>query len=181
MRRVTEAPEHDSRAFEALVRRHQSHILANCRYLANANDADDLAQEVFVKAFFALDGFEGRSSFATWIRRIKVNHCLNFVQRRADRWISLEEPAVAERPELSVPAAAPVRLETRERRDRIRGVLAQMGQALRVPLVLRELDQLSYQEIGELLGLGPSAVKMRIKRAREEFRRRYVEAGGNQP
>lgn len=175
--RIRGTPEPDARAFEVLVTRHQAHVLANCRYLTNAAEAEDLAQEVFVKAFFGLGGFEGRSMFKTWLQRIKVNHCVNFIQRRRDQTAALEDPAVAGRPELSVAPAAPQHLENLDRRARIDRVLAQMTESLRVPLLLRELDQLSYQEIADVLGLGGSAVKMRIKRAREEFRRLYNTEG----
>ncbi|MBM3763550.1 MAG: hypothetical protein FJW36_25370 [Acidobacteria bacterium] len=69
------APEGDLRAFEELVARYHRRILANCRYLTRDEQYyEDLAQEVFVKAFFALKSFEGRSSFRHWLKRIKVNH-----------------------------------------------------------------------------------------------------------
>ena len=80
---VRQSRDADTRAFEQLVRRHQRRVLANCRYMTNAHhDAEDLAQEVFVKAYFALEGFEGRSQFKTWLQRLKINHCLNYLRRR---------------------------------------------------------------------------------------------------
>jgi RNA polymerase sigma-70 factor, ECF subfamily len=174
--KIVDGPERDVRVFEHLVSRYQSKVLTNCRYLANATDADDLAQEVFVKAYFALDRFEGRSMFKTWIQRIKVNHCLNFLQRKRELAVSLDDPALDVRG-LSHPQASPLaQLENRERQTRIQRVLRQMSETLRVPLVLREVDHCSYREIAGFLGLGESAVKMRVKRAREEFRRRFVEA-----
>ena len=175
VRRIIGGPERDVRAFEYLVARYQSKVLTNCRYLANAADADDLAQEVFVKAYFALDRFEGRSTFKTWIRRIKVNHCLNFLQRKRELTVSLEDPALDVRGLSHPQASALAQLENSERKTRIQRVLRQMSETLRVPLVLREVDQCSYREIADFLGLGDSAVKMRVKRAREEFRRRFGE------
>ena len=78
LRVVRAAPEGDLRAFEELVQLHRKRILADCRYLTrDENNSEDLAQEVFVKAFFGLQRFEGRSSFRHWLQRIKVNHCLN--------------------------------------------------------------------------------------------------------
>ena len=72
----------DLRAFDELVRRHQSRVQTNCRYLSgNEEDALDLAQEVLVKAYFNLKGFEARAGFGTWVNRIKVNHCLNHLRR----------------------------------------------------------------------------------------------------
>jgi RNA polymerase sigma-70 factor (ECF subfamily) len=69
------APEGDLRAFEQLVVRYQRRVVANCRYITrDPNNAEDLAQEVLVKAFFRLRRFEGKSSFADWLQRIKIKH-----------------------------------------------------------------------------------------------------------
>jgi RNA polymerase sigma-70 factor (ECF subfamily) len=177
--RARSAPEGDLRAFESLMERHQERVLANCRYLTrSADDAEDLAQEVFVKAYFALARFEGRSSFRTWLQRIKVNHCLNFLKKGQGRsFVDVESPEMQASPELSVAPAAERHVRARGQRERIAEVLDRMSATLRVPLILRDLDGLSYAEIAEDLGLGLSAVKMRIKRAREEFRRLYEGEG----
>lgn len=171
------APRGDLRSFEELVRRHQARVQTNCRFLAgNDEDALDLAQEVFVKSFFNLGRFEGRSSFGTWLGRIKVNHCLNHLRRTRGRaFVDVDDPALAGAPELAGPTRAEAALERREARERIAAVLDGLNETLRVPLIMRDMDGLSYQEIARELGLGLSAVKMRIKRAREEFRARYTE------
>lgn len=173
--RLRRAPEGDLRPFELLVQRHQSRVLANCRYLTRSPaTAEDLAQEVFVKAFFGLPGFEGRASFRTWLHRLKVNHCLSFLARRRAAPLSLEEPGVEARSELQVPARADVELEARDELTRAEAALDAMSDTLRVPLVMRDLDGLPYQEIADALGIGLSAVKMRIRRGREEFRRLFA-------
>lgn len=172
-------PEGDLRAFDLLVERHKARVVGNCRYLTRSpDDAQDLAQEVFVKAFFGLGSFEGRASFGTWVNRIKVNHCLNFIKKR-DRavHVSLEEPGVKEAKEVRVPPEAEAKTVQGGERDRIREVLDSMPDTLRIPLILRDLDGLSYQEIADTLSVGLSAVKMRIKRGREEFRRKFAKAG----
>jgi len=71
-------------------------VLANCRYLSgSAEDAQDLAQDVFVKVYFALRRFRGESTFGTWVQRIKVNHCLNYLRRdRGKNFLDVEDPAV---------------------------------------------------------------------------------------
>ena len=164
----------DLRAFEELVRRHQAGVVANCRYLSgSAADAEDLAQEVFVKAFFGIQRFEGRAQFRTWIRRVKTNHCLNHLKRRKLTTIDVDavSPGVSEA--LQTEAAAERELTRQDIRMRIDDVLRRMTETLRIPLVLRDMDELSYQEIADELGIGLSAVKMRIKRGREEFRRLY--------
>ena len=90
--RIQQAPEGDLRAFEALVERHKERVVANCRYLSrSATDAEDLAQEVFVKVFFGLARFQGRAAFRTWLQRIKVNHVLNHIRKReGKRFVELE-------------------------------------------------------------------------------------------
>lgn len=166
--RFRSRPDGDPRAFEELVRRYGSRVVANCRYLTRTpRDSEDLAQEVFLKVYFGLRRFEGRSSFQTWLRRIKANHCLNYLKSRASRtFVELDDrfevPPEAERTERSL-----------DERARIGRVLDSLNDTLRVPLILRDMDELSYQEIADTLGIGLSAVKMRIKRAREEFRATY--------
>lgn len=79
---VNDAAEGDTRPFEVLVRRYEAKVMTNCRYLSGSpHDAEDLAQEVFVKVYFGLAGFQARSSFETWVQRIKSNHCINFVKK----------------------------------------------------------------------------------------------------
>lgn len=179
--RSEKVPGGDLRAFEVLVRRHQERILANCRYLTgSSSDAEDLAQEVFVKAFFGLRRFEGRSKFSTWLQRIKINHCLNFIEkRRGKRFVELESPEVSGSPNLRTAPAAERRLESADQRRRIAEALDAISENLRVPLILRDADGLSYGEIAEQLQLGLSAVKMRIKRGREAFRRLYRAAAAD--
>jgi RNA polymerase sigma-70 factor (ECF subfamily) len=157
------------------VGRHQAKVLANCRYLTrSALEAEDLAQEVFIKAYFGLPGFEGRASFKTWLHRLKVNHCLNFLRRRERAvFVDAEDPCLAKEPELRAAPTAERSLERLQQRERIGLVLDAMSDTLRLPLVMRDVDGLAYQEIADALGLGVSAVKMRIKRAREEFRERF--------
>lgn len=174
--RVQSAGSGDLRAFETLVGRHQDKILANCRYLSRSpDDAEDLAQEVFTRAYFGLHRFRGDSKFRTWLTRIKINHCINFVKKKKPKLVDMEDPGVQARPEVRVAPAGEASLRREEIRDRIGVTLDLMSETLRVPLILRDMDELSYQEIASQLGIGLSAVKMRIKRGREEFRRLYEE------
>ena len=174
------AREGDLRAFEQLVLLHQKRILADCRYLTrDENNSEDLAQEVFVKAFFSLHQFEGRSSFRHWLQRIKVNHCLNHMKKRDGKEsLSIDEEAMETVEQLRVPAAAHQELVATEQQLRIEEILNSMPATLRVPLIMCDMDELSYEEIAASLGIGLSAVKMRIKRAREHFRRVYANEDG---
>jgi RNA polymerase sigma-70 factor (ECF subfamily) len=175
---IRESPEGDLRLFEELVRRHQAKVLTNCRYLSgSAPDAEDFAQEVFVKVFFGLAGFEGRSSFETWVQRVKSNHCLNYLKKRRLQTVGMDAPGVDEAS--SVPPRAERNLEREATKARVGEVLLRLSETLRVPLVLRDMDGWSYEEIAGELGIGLSAVKMRIKRGREEFRRLFADSGGD--
>lgn len=169
------APEGDHRAFEALVHRHQASILANCRYLSgSAEEAKDLAQEVFVKLYFALPAFEGRAKFKTWAQRIKINHCLNHIRKRKGKvFVDVDDPAAAASEEMRVEEKATAGAEAEGDRDRIRRALDSLTETLRVPLILCDLDGLSYQEAADELDIGLSALKMRLKRGREKFRESY--------
>ena len=179
---IRTAPAGNAHAFDELVRRHQRRILANCRHLARAsNDAEDLAQEVFVKAYFSLEGFEGRSTFITWLTRIKTNHCLNYLQRRRGvRYVEFEDAEKTHDARLRQEPLVLSDLERRDERARIDATLDALPDTLRVPLVLRDIDGLSYEAVADTLGIGLSAAKMRIKRAREQFRVLFstIERGG---
>jgi RNA polymerase sigma-70 factor (ECF subfamily) len=170
LERIRVAGEGDLRPFEELVRRYQKKVTTNCRYLSGSpDDAEDLAQEVFMKVYFGLAGFEGRSSFNTWVQRIKSNHCINFVKKKRLSTVNLEAPGVEGAS--GVPPKAVRELEKEAAKVRVGSILLKMSETLRIPLVLRDMDGMTYDEIAEELGIGLSAVKMRIKRGREEFRR----------
>lgn len=173
---VKSAASHDQRAFETLVRRHQPFVAANCRAITRSPaDVDDLAQEVFVKAFFGLRRFEGRSTFGAWLHRIKVNHCLNYLRKtKGAIMVDIDEADRDGHPALSTTPTAHQVLEGFANRERLFDVLDSMSDALRIPLMLRDADGLSYDEIADQLGISLSAVKMRIKRGRDEFRRRFA-------
>lgn len=177
--RARRSPAGDTRAFDELVARHRGRVVANCRYLTTGADAEDLAQEVLVKAYFSLKKYEQRSKFSTWLYRIKVNHCLN--HRRSERRhagdVTLDDAPVDAAP-LTVAPEADTALDREADVARVRAAVAALNDTLRVPLVMRELDEMSYDEIATALGLSLSAVKMRILRARQELRETLAAAHG---
>ena len=172
---IRNAPEGDLRAFEQLVQAYRKRIVANCRYLTHdENNAEDLAQEVFVKVFFALNSFEGRSTFRHWLQRVKVYHCLNHLKKREGKdSLSIDEDLEPSVEGLRVPPDAHQRLQRMDERKRIGEILNSMPKTLRIPLIMCDMDDLSYEETATSLGIGLSAVKMRLKRGREYFRRLY--------
>jgi RNA polymerase sigma-70 factor, ECF subfamily len=171
VRRV-QSNQRDLRPFEELVRRHEGQVLANCRSLSgSADDAQDLAQEVFVKVYFGLPRLREGSRFGAWVQRIKVNHCLNFLRRRRGRsFVDVESPVHQDEPQLQVEPAVEAATVAGDRRQMIAAALDRLPETVRVPLVMSDLDEMPYQDIADELGIGLSAVKMRIKRGREQFR-----------
>ncbi|MCP4291136.1 MAG: sigma-70 family RNA polymerase sigma factor [bacterium] len=171
----------DFRAFDKLVIKHQSMVRTNCRYISGSeDDAQDLAQEVFVKAYFNLAGFQGKSQFSTWVKRIKVNHCLNHLRRQKGKiQIDIETPGLSSDVRLQNKKTAAFQAEATEKNQLISTTLDGLNENLRVPLIMRDMDGISYQEIADHLNLGLSAVKMRINRARREFRTCYLAMGGD--
>jgi RNA polymerase sigma-70 factor (ECF subfamily) len=176
LQEARKAPEGDLRAFEQLVLRYQSRVVANCRHITrDQNNAEDLAQEVLVKVFFGLRGFEGRSSFAGWLNRIKINHCLDHLKRQNSRsFVGIEEQHVNEFDQLKDLTTAEKLAEGISDQQRITRVLDSLSSSLRVPLILSDMDGLTYEEVAQALGISLSATKMRIKRARDVFREQYL-------
>ena len=116
--------------------------------------------------------------FRTWVQRIKGNHCLNFIRKRKDRvFVDAADPVTEMNEELHEAPEAPREMEADEQVARISATLEALPDKLRVALVLRDLDEMSYQDIADVLNIGLSATKMRIKRAREEFRRLHDRKG----
>jgi RNA polymerase sigma-70 factor (ECF subfamily) len=171
---VRRTPEGDLRAFEQLIRRYREQVVANCRYITREpNNAEDLAQEVLVKAFFTLHSFDASSSFETWLQAIKIKHCLIHVEKQPGlSYVGLEELDVGHFGKLQVQMTAE-KARTLSEKQLISMVLDSMSSTLRIPLVLCDMDELSYEEVARFLGISLSATKMRIKRGREKFRERY--------
>lgn len=167
---------HDARPFDVLVRRYQGIVKANCRAITRSSaDAEDLAQEVFLKAFFGLKRFEGRASFRSWLQRIKVNHCLNHLRKsQGTIMLDIEDVPAEGHDAMQTAPKAQDALLAEASREQIAAVLDSMTDALRIPLMLCDGDGQSYEEIAEQLGIGLSAVKMRIKRGRAQFRERFL-------
>jgi RNA polymerase sigma-70 factor, ECF subfamily len=172
MHRVRLAPHGDLRAFEILVERYKRKVINKCRHLTgNPLAAEDLAQEVFVKAYFGVPQFQGRASFRTWLYRIKVNHCLNFLKSQDRvRFVELDDAGKSARTPLPSSLLVQSAADATQLRQCIVRVLDHMNETLRVPLLLCDMNGFSYEEIAQSLGISLSATKMRIKRGREEFR-----------
>jgi RNA polymerase sigma-70 factor (ECF subfamily) len=173
---VLAAPEGDLRAFETLVKEHQRWIVADCRAITRDESvSEDLAQEVLLKAYFGLKNFEGRSSMKHWLRTIKVNHCLNHIKKQKGKnAVSIDDEGPQTKEEVKAFSETDRSYDRLDEQQIIERILKDMPDGLRIPLVLRDMDELSYEEVAAALNLQLSATKMRIKRAREWFRERYA-------
>jgi RNA polymerase sigma-70 factor (ECF subfamily) len=158
----------DPSAFEAIVRKYQDRIYNLCRYmLQDPEDAQDAAQDVFLKAYRGLKDFRPDSSLYTWIYRIGVTTCLDY-RRKSRREVLRREPLTEDLP--SDEPASEQLYQSREIPDSIQLALQKLPEKLRAAIVLREIEELSYEEIAEVLHTSAGTVKSRISRAREQLR-----------
>ena len=143
-------------AFEIIVERHRRTVYQLCyRFVGNHEDASDLSQDVFVRAYKGLQRFRGQSSLGTWLYRIGVNVCLNRVSVKRP----LTEPIDA-RPHLDERAPDPAgELLRAERAAEVRAAIAQLPKKQRATVILRVYHELSHEEIAGILGSSVGAVK----------------------
>jgi RNA polymerase sigma-70 factor (ECF subfamily) len=173
-RLVQAAATGEREAFDALVRRHQVRTYNFVRTLVNdAADAEDLTQEIFVRAFRAIGRFRGDSSFRTWLFRIAVNVARTHLGRRS-RWrVPWRGPRDPEDDASSMPydSPSPEDLESDiVRRDAIDRALATLSPDLRNAVTLRDIEGLEYREIAKVLDIPIGTVESRIFRARQRLR-----------
>ena len=159
-------------AFESLVRKHQHRVYALCRRLTGAHQsADDLAQETFIKAYFALGRFDAAWPLYPWLRRIALNAGLNYLKARS-RERSLDEGSLGDR---SAPRSAPAddpeeRLERAEFEARFDGAVESLPPEQKSVFVLRFHEGLSYEDISRALDLPLGTVMSRLNRARQKLK-----------
>ncbi len=165
----------DREAFSELVTAYQKTVYNTAlRLLGSREDAEDLTQEVFLTAYRRLGDFRGESRFSTWLCRIASNACIDALRRRKHRdALSLtREDEDGEDAEWEIPDASQSPedlLSQKLTRDAVRRGLQTLSPEGRQVLILRELEGLSYEEIGDALGLEPGTVKSRIFRARKKL------------
>jgi RNA polymerase sigma-70 factor (ECF subfamily) len=173
----------DESAFTLLVRRHQQPLINFiARFINDRNSAEDLAQETFIRVFKAAHRYKpGRAHFKTWMYHIAKNLCKNELRNRerrdkhrVDNVIDIRNDSNGDSEEIDLIANTPanqafqpeVALERKELRNAIQKAIAELPEQYRLPLVLRDLQGLSYEEIGEVLELRSGTTKSRINRAR---------------
>jgi RNA polymerase sigma-70 factor (ECF subfamily) len=169
---VRAAQRGDAEAFAALVRAHQERALRVAKNLvANEEDARDLVQEAFVKAFRALGGFDFAHPFRTWLYRIVTNVAIDHLRRRRPHLSTAageDEEAGWDLPDPDAPRP-PDEAERAETRSEVHAVLATLAPHFQSVLVLRELEGLSCKEIAEVVGATHVTVRWRLHRGRKLF------------
>jgi len=172
---VRKAQRGDKDSFEELVHRHQNRVFAVARgILKRQEDVEDISQQVFVKAYFALKKFDQRSAFTTWLYKITVNECWDLLRKRKVRPLVYESDLSEEQgraylanenresgqPDLTD------RLDARQRVERLLGFLDERDRGM---LVLKEVEGFAIEEIAEIFDLNTNTVKVRLFRARQRI------------
>jgi RNA polymerase sigma-70 factor, ECF subfamily len=164
-------------AFQLLVERYQERIFRLIRgYVREPAEIEDLAQETFLKAFKRLESFQHQSSFYTWIYRIAINTVLDHLKRRGRSPVQAVEDLEILPVEPSLRCPSPSSGLEKEEIARItQSVLEEMPEIFRTVLVLREFEELAYQDIADMLGISIGTVESRLFRARARFKDKLLQ------
>ena len=174
---LKKAKSGDIEAFENLIEGYSKKVFNIAfRMLGNYEDANELAQEVFIKIFKGLKNFKEESTFSTWVNRITTNTCLDEIRKRKNKMnISLDEELQLDTGEVHLQivdnSPSPEQLyEQKEMKNTVMQALDRLSGEHRAVIVLRELQELNYDEISLILKCPVGTVKSRINRARQELR-----------
>jgi RNA polymerase sigma-70 factor (ECF subfamily) len=183
---VSRAQAGDTAAFEALVRRYEGWVFTLAlRLVGDRGEAEDMAQDVFLKAYRGLPRFKGAARFSTWLYAIASHHCLNQLEARRRRpsqfgWggerrndAGKDPPALLERLADQAPRADAL-LERADLARIVQAELRNLTEEHRIILILRDIQGLSYEEIAETLRLELGTVRSRLHRARMEMKARLT-------
>jgi len=169
---VRRAQREDKEAFEELVRRHQHRVFAVASgILRRREDVEDIAQQVFLKAYFALKRFDQRAAFSTWLYKITVNECWDLLRKKKVRPLLYESDLSEEQARQVITSgekenSGPDISEKLEAREHVERLLEGLDERDRLMLILKEVEGFSIEEIAELLNLNGNTVKVRLFRAR---------------
>ncbi len=186
---VRQAQAGSEAAFEELVRRHQQRVFALVNgILRRREDVEDVAQQVFLKAFISLRRFDQRSAFSTWLYKISVNECWDYLRKKkvrplvyesdmSDEQVSRLDGMVSQ----DRPTEAPS--DRAEARELVERMLSKLPEQDRQLLLLKEVEGFSVEELAQILNLNVNTVKVRLFRARgrimEHYRKRMQTAKGS--
>lgn len=173
---IRRAQKGDEEAFGQLVRRYQGRVFALAFHLVRQrDDAEDLAQEIFLKIFRAIRSYNFRASFGAWVSRVAVNHCYDHLRRQRSSKVTYYWQLPDERRQMlesglgGGEAPGPNIEEEAVLKDLVAKLLDRAPPEDRTVLVLKEVEGRSVEEVGEILGWTPSKVKVRLHRARKRM------------
>ena len=165
-------------SFDLLVERHQRHVYLLCyRFVGNHEDASDLAQDVFIRAYRGLKNFRGQASLGTWLYRIGVNVCLNKVGAKTPRPDALDPLLAASDERIASQAESATDAMLRgERAGQVRAAIARLPRKQRATLILRVYHELPHEQIAGILGSSVGAVKANFFHALNNLKKLMGEA-----
>src|SRR5580700_9821123 len=172
---VRRAQAEDKEAFEELVRRHQHRVFAVAGgILRRREDVEDIAQQVFVKAYFSLKRFDQRAAFSTWLYKITVNECWDLLRKKKVRPLVYESDLSEEQAKQVIAAegknsGGPDISDRLEARQRVERLLEGLDERDRLMLILKEVEGFAVEEIAQVLDLNANTVKVRLFRARRRI------------
>ncbi len=174
---IARAKNGDTNAFESLVRKYQKLIYILCHRLTGAHQvADDLSQETFVKAFLALPHFIDGHDFYSWLRRIALNNCFNFLKTWKREQSLAEEGDMSARNFLSSPQESPPETVQRiEMEKKFRATFRKLPDDQKTVFALRTFENMGYAEIAQSLGIPVGTVMSRLNRARKKLKQSMAE------
>jgi RNA polymerase sigma-70 factor (ECF subfamily) len=159
----------DLAAFEELYAAHSGRLFSvACRMLGNPSDAEDLLQEIFLSAHRKLDGFRGEAALGTWLYRLAMNHCLDYLRSRTARTNELTD-VLEDEPGLYEPGRGGLAEQTVAKMDLERAV-AQLPVGCRAAFVLHDVEGLEHREVAEALGIAEGTSKSQVHKARLRLR-----------
>ena len=175
-RLIERAQKGDHEAFRGLVERHQRRVFAViARLMRRPADVEDIAQQVFLKAYLALPRFDFRAAFSTWLYRIAVNECYDYLRRHRARKaggameVELDDPGDWDRLEVEASESGGNIARRTEARELVNALLSRLPEEDQVLISLRELEGFSIREIAELTRMKENTVKVRLFRARRQL------------
>lgn len=172
----------NTEAFALLVERHQEMLFRTAMgFVHSKEDAEDILQEVFVSAYNALNHFSGDAAFSTWLYRITVNTCINYINKKKRRaWLQSPGTALMQVFERESDDKNPEQQLLQDERDRqIRRAIDSLSQKQRTAFVLQKYDELSQREIAAIMQISEGAVEQHLQRAKINLQQKLASLVGN--
>jgi len=172
---IKKAQQGDSNAFGELIAAYEKFVFnVACRMFGNAQDAEDIAQEALIKAYKNIDKFDFNSSFSTWLYRITTNTCIDEMRKRKGKeTYSIDNEDEETGLSLQIKDTAPDASEKvmqQETVSEVRKAIDKLSEEHKMVIILRDIQDLSYEEVADTLGINVGTVKSRLARARKNLK-----------